>query len=210
MEFTGDFETHITVHCPQEMNVESLRAWGESRGLKFHHIVLDRGQFTSQPMLTRVGNGRLSGELMAATEIVNELTSAGFAVSRIKVEAAPWNDGVPRTSAETASQSDDQYFEHHIKLLLLAHANVSALVALAQGHAAHLSRNSRRIRDDGLHERFITQRCQGVGRVESRARLDALLDQIHSAGHQILEVEEEYVVYDTNLELDAGWISTGP
>lgn len=209
MEFAGDFETHITVQCLEGAGVEPIRIWGEERNLKFHHILLDRGQFASQPMLTRFGRGRLSDELAAAEGTGRDLNLVGFAVLRVKIEAAPWNDGVPRTSEDAAAQPGDRYFEHHIKLLLPADANLLALCELADAHSAHLSRNARRFRDDGLCERFVTQRCRSAGRIEAGEQLDTLLREIRSACHPILEIEEEYVVYDSNLAIDAGWILPG-
>jgi hypothetical protein len=209
MNFTGDFETHITVETRNDQDIEALRLWSIERNLKFLHIVLDRGRFVSQPMVTRTGTGRLSDELAAAEETGRELGLGGFGVIRVKIEAAPWNEDVPQTADDVVGNAGNRYFEHHIKLALPASTNLSTLAALAELHSAHLSRNVRRNRNDGLDERFVTQRCRDVGRVEARERLDSLLDEIRSAGHQILEVEEEYVVYDSSLATDAGWISPG-
>lgn len=158
-------------------------------------------------MVTRPGRGRLSDEREAAVRVGNDLGAAGFGVIRVKIEAAPWNEGVPGTSRDARIQPDDRYFEHHVKLLLAQDADLSMLSTLSEVHAAHLSRNARRVRDDGFRERFLTQRFHSLGRVEARERLDALVDAVRTAGHAILEVEEEYVVYDSNLALDAGWIS---
>lgn len=77
---------------------------------------------------------------------------------RIKVEAAPWNDGVPERDADAV---EGRYFEHHVKLLLpdAAAGTLVSLTRLLEPHQARLSRNARRQRDDGRHERFATQRC---------------------------------------------------
>lgn len=209
MEFAGEFETHVTVQCAAGVGIELLRLWGIERNLKFLHILLDRGEFTSQPMLTRGGRGFLSDELLVAARTSRELEAAGFRVMRVKVEAAPSNEDVPQTSADAAAQPRERYFEHHVKLLLPSNADLTALTALAETHSAHLSRNIRRRRDDGLHERFVTQRCRFLGKLDASERLNALLDGIHSTGHAVLEIEQEYVVYDNNLDLDAGWIVLG-
>jgi hypothetical protein len=83
---------------------------------------------------------------------------------------------------------------------------VPALAALAARHGAHLSRNALRRRDDGVQERFVTQRCAAVGRPAARRLLDGLLAALAAAGHTALGVEEEFVAHDSNLALDAGWI----
>lgn len=98
------------------------------------------------------------------------------------------------------------YFEHHVKLALPDETEMAAVRALAERHTAHVSRNARRDLGDRGHERFVTQRCRGVGRTEARRRLDALLDALATAGFKAVEVEEEFVVHDDHPALDSGWI----
>jgi len=206
MHFTGEFETHLTVRLAGDQTVETLRASPPARGLKCTHIVLARGRSASQPMLTRTGRGTLRDELRAAAALRAALGAEGLAVSRVKVEAAPRNEGVPQSDDDGAAHPPERYFEHHVKLLLGAGTDLAGLAALAQGHDAHLSHNALRRRDDGRHERFVTQRCHRVGRATAHDRLDIMLGALRAGGYEVLEVEEEFVVYDSNLSLDAGWI----
>ncbi|WUJ69476.1 nucleotidyl transferase AbiEii/AbiGii toxin family protein [Kribbella soli] len=108
---------------------------------------------------------------------------------------------------EDVDAVDGRYFEHQVKLLLpdAAAGTLISLGSLLEPHQARLSRNARRHRNDGRHERFATQRCHQVGRTTSKARLDAMVTALREAGHEILEVEEEHVAYDSNLQLDRGW-----
>jgi hypothetical protein len=160
-------------------------------------------------MVSRRGRGTLSGERAAAAELVRQLNADGFPVSRVKIEAAPENQDVPTTDAEAAECHAGRYFEHHVKLLLAPSANLADLARLAQKYGAHLSRNARRVRGDGLHERFVTQRCYQVGRVAARERLDALRAALVAGGYAIEAVEAEFVVYDSAPAVDAGWLEPG-
>ena len=204
MEFRGEFETHITVRLEAPAGVEALRRWGEQTGWSCVHIVLDRGTCVSQPMLTQRRHGMLSTVLEAATAYARELEEHGFPVSRIKIEAGLENEDVPSSAREATST--ERYFEHHVKLLLGPEEDLPALAALAEQHAAHLSRNALRQRTDGQFERFVTQRCWSGGRKEARRHLDALLSALATLGHPVLDVEEELTVYDSNATVDAGWI----
>ena len=206
MHFSGEFETHVTVHLNEAADIDRLRAWAGPRDLKCTHIILARGRAASQPMVTRHGRGDFAAELAAAKELAEALADAGFAVTRVKTEAAPWTAGVPATDDEGQRHPPARYFEHHVKLLLGPGADMTALTEIAQGHAAHVSRNALRRRDDGREERFVTQRCFGVGRTTARAALDALLHALRRAEYPIIDVEEEFVVHDSNVALDAGWI----
>ncbi|MGW4671592.1 hypothetical protein [Streptomyces sp. NPDC004324] len=205
--FAGEFETHLTVaHSSTADDEDRLRGWAERHGVKYTRIMLDRGATPDQPMLTVRGHGFLYAQREAALTWAERLCVEGFEVARVKIEASPWNEGVPQSAAEAQRLSPEHYFEHHIKLALLDGAEVAAVRALAGQHTAHVSRNARRDLGGRGHERFVTQRCRGVGRTEARRRLDALLDVLAAAGFKAVEVEEEFVVYDDRPALDSGWI----
>jgi hypothetical protein len=208
VEFEGEFETHVTVRAAGSADLEGLRDWAARRGLSFHHIVLDRGQTPSQPMVGRRGRGRLAGELATAEALARQLAAYGFAVCRVKIEAAPENRDVPGSDAEASRSGPDRHFEHHVKLALDPATDVATLTALAQSHAAHLSRNALCRRDDGRQERFVTQRCYAVGWPAARQRLERLLGDLVAGGYAVLSVEEEFVVYDSQPGVDAGWLNT--
>lgn len=204
MEFEGEFETHLTVRADGPQGVEAARVWADRHHLKFLHIVLERGSTPSQPMLTQRSSGTLSEQLAAAAEISRRLTADGIEVTRVKIEAAPWNRDVPQSADDDAHAG--RYFEHHVKLVLEATADLAALGRVVEKHAAHLSRNAIRRRDDGKREHFVTQRCFKVGRMAARRRLERLLADLRSHGHEPLDIEEEFVVYDSNLAVDDGWL----
>lgn len=201
-EISGDFELHLTA---SEYEVEKLRAFATEHGLKFSHIMLDRGANTSQPMITVRGSGELVEQMELGKQWAKRMGAGGIGCRRIKVEAAPDNVGVPQHDADAV---DGRYFEHHVKLLLPDDdlARRVELTRLTEPHHGRLSRNARRQRADGTHERFVTQRCHGEGRVNARARLDALLAALRETGYPILQIEEEYVAYDSSIRWDAGWL----
>ncbi|MFE7652331.1 hypothetical protein ACFU6M_05300 [Streptomyces bottropensis] len=214
-EFAGEFETHLTVVIGDESRGGGegrVRRWARRHRVKYTRIVLDRGATPDQPMLTVRGEGSLSARRAAASEWVERLGTEGFGVARVKIEAAPWNEDVPLTAAEARTLPPGCYFEHHVKLALADDREVGRVRALAERHAAHVSRNARRAvggRGGRGHERFVTQRCRDVGRPEARRRLDALLDALAEAGFEAVEVEEEFVVHDDRPDLDSGWIDEG-
>ncbi|MEV0492012.1 hypothetical protein [Streptomyces atratus] len=209
-EFAGEFETHLTVCLDTAAGAMDASArlehWAGRIGLKLTRIVLDRGSMPDQPMLTETGRGTLTERRAAAVLRSAELRAAGFPVIRVKIEAAPWNADIPQTADEAAALSRVCHFEHHIKLLLPGEPKVATARAVAERHSAHLSRNARRATREGRHERFVTQRCRAVGRPEARARLKALLGALATAGLEVAEVEEEFVVHDDHPAADAGWI----
>jgi hypothetical protein len=186
----GRYEIHLTVSA--DAADDQLRSWAAAHGVKYTRIVLDRGDHASQPMLSWLADGTPASAEADARRVA---ATVGFPVTRLKVEAA---------AAEAATRRG-LYFEHHVKLLLPAGADLGVVGETAVQHDARLSRNARRVRPDGVQERFVTQRCHEVGLPEAQARLSALVAAITAAGWEIAEVEEEWVLVDDNPGLDAGW-----
>ncbi|BBH67492.1 hypothetical protein ACTI_41770 [Actinoplanes sp. OR16] len=185
------YEIHLTVAAASE----ALPALAAARGMKYTHIQLDRGDHASQPMLSLLVAGTPASAEAEARRTAAELQAAGFPVARLKVEAA----------ASEAGTLPGLYFEHHVKLSLPEETDLDAVRGLAVQHDAHLSRNARRVRVDGVRERFVTQRCHHADRPRAAAALAGLLDALTAAGWEVAEVEEEWVLVDDNPGLDAGW-----
>jgi hypothetical protein len=204
-EYRGHFEVHLTVQ-----DDDRFTAWCRDRSLKCVRIVLAQGRTTNQPMGTwRRSATSLSAVVAEAGRLVADAAGAGFIVTRVKVEADPHNADVPASDADAAGHDPTNYFEHHVKLRRDPAAPRDALLAVCERHAAHLSRNA--FRDGGdVEERFVTQRAYGVGRSTSAERLGRLLADLRDLGEIVTESESEYCVYDTNLQLDAGWLPGDP
>lgn len=210
VDCAGDFATHLTV-LAEGTALDDLAGYAAGRGLTFTHIVLGRGRSVSQPTLTLRGTCTTLGRVWTeAADALDALTAAGFGVARVKIEAALWNEGVPRSDAAARALPAGTYFENRVKLLLPPGFEGDGALAETVGpHRAQLSRNSRRVRPDGRQERFVTQRWRGAGADTAGERLEGLLATLRAAGHRIEAVQREFVVHDSDESLDAGWIDEG-
>lgn len=205
LAFEGDFETHVTVRCGQA-DVDVLQRWAASAGLKLTVIVLGRGRVPVQPMITLFGSGTLGTQHAAAGAVVGRLEAAGFDTARVKIEASPWARGVPGDHEDALRLGPGCYFEHHVKLVLDAGCEVETLARLVVPHGAHVSWNARRALGAGRQERFVTQRCHRVGLTEAGRSLEELHTALRGGGYEIVSVEREFVVFDSDESVDAGWI----
>ncbi len=181
-----------------------LQEWAEGQGFKWTHILLENGRSPSQPMLTFWGAGSLDEQRLQAAQICRHLQTLGVEIVRVKTEADLENSEVP-VRDEDAAADQNLYFETHVKLRIASPTQLDALREFALTQGARLSRNARRTLDDGAHERFVTHRIHGVGRETAGRQAETLIKAITDAGYDIVEVEREYVVFDSNLTLDAGW-----
>ncbi|MDR3035663.1 MAG: hypothetical protein LBV78_21615 [Kitasatospora sp.] len=199
----GPYETHLTL-APAEAG--ALAGWAAAHGLEFTHLLLARGRHPSQPMLSWRAEGPLAAQHRRAAAETARLRAAGFTPVRVKIEAAPWVPGVPGTDAEAERADPAHYFEHHVKIRLAPGTPRAALARAASGHGAHVSWNARRTEPGGHRQYFVTQRCHRVGLATATARLDRLTGALTAAGFPPLKTEREYVVHDSALALDDGWL----
>ncbi|MFE1441506.1 hypothetical protein [Streptomyces sp. NPDC058739] len=196
------YETHVTVRCDGSAESARLDGWAAAAGLKLTRIELARGRMRVQPMLTLTGSPSYAAAAADAERVVARLRADGFVPVRVKTESAPWAPEVPQGPCAAP-----RYFEHHVKLRLPAGACLDALAALVVPHGAHLSWNARRVLGGGRHERFVTQRCRDVDTEGAGHALDALLAALDA--HEVVDVEREFVLYDSDLSVDDGWIEDG-
>lgn len=204
IEYSGNFEIHLTV---ADYGKDIVEALSRRLSCKFVHIQLARGTHASQPMVTwQRSDTNLSWVTEEANARANLISDLGIHVFRIKIEVDPNNADVPVDDSDATRHSPGHYFEHHIKVQRPASADLKSLAALCEQHGAHLSRNARRKSTDGMEERFVTMRDYGVGRVTSGENLQRLIEALRASGENIIETESEYTVYDSAIQLDAGWL----
>ena len=201
----GDtFEIHVTTTPLAPTRLGEYRAACRELGVKAIVIELGPG-LPTQPMTCLRVPGSFEEALEEARRLSRKLAERGFSTERIKIEAAPWNLGVPVTDADAANEPPGRYFEHHARLLLTPEADRSALLALCAQEGAHLSRNPFKTREDGAGEWFVTLRLSGVGREHAEARAAGLGERLSARGWPPLSTLLEYCVHDDRRELDAGW-----
>lgn len=55
-------------------------------------------------------------------------------------------------------------------------------------------------------QKFLNMRTYGIGRESSYPRLENLKQEIEKAGFAVPRFIREFGVYDSNVEVDAGWL----
>jgi hypothetical protein len=196
------FELHITVN--QNVDLTAFKGFCYQAGIKA--LVIDLGaNVPVQPMTCSRIMGSFSQAMQEAQQLRDILTNAGFEVTRVKLEAAPWNTGVPESDVQAQKAPSGNYFEHHTKLKLPKTTNLRLLEMLCESNNAHLSQNAFKVFADGTTERLITQRHYGLGLASASLRFTAFLEVLKSFDFKVEKTVSEYCVFDSNLELDAGW-----
>jgi hypothetical protein len=221
----GTFEAHMTVDAGPERR-EAFAMLCERIGVKCVLIELAAGRSPSQPMTAAYHRGDLATVLGEIERHYVGLVEGGFSVVRVKIEAVATNAGVPVTDDE-ATAFPDAYFEFHAKLRLPKtddNVGLESLLDLCVRHGAHLSRNDRKVDvsrpacggsatttarslvELATRDRFVTLRVKKSGRTRATAAFESLLDSLKTAAFAVVGVKREFTVYDSQANLDAGWL----
>lgn len=138
-----------------------------------------------------------------------EALSAHFEVVRLKMEALASNQGVPQTDAEARAMPGDTYFEYHLKVdAPVSPENDEVLERLARELTRELDVkvpfSCNNMRDK--NQRFLNARTYGLGYASSSAVVQRVADAVERQGFALSKVIREFIVFDTNKELDRGWL----
>ena len=205
--YKGTFEAHITVKA---VNAELKRKFCllcQKLAVKCVFIELPQGVTRSQMMTASYHHGAFKDVLQKINQIAEKIVNADFEVTRIKIEAMVSNQDIPIFDIEAQKLPKSNYFEFHVEAILSASENLEVLKKYCLQHNAHLSKNAFKKLIDGKHERFITMRIYGLGYKSAQTRFDNLILYLKSKGFKLSQQQREYTVYDTNLNLDNGWIN---
>lgn len=172
--YTGTFEAHITVSTVDLGEREKFHRLCINLGIRAILIELPQGVMRSQLLTASYHHGQLKNVLLQVHELAQKLFTAGFAVTRIKIEAMVRNCDVPITDDAAQTLPATNYFEFHVKVILLKHENLQSLREYCCQYHAHLSQNPMKESIDGKQQWFITMRVYGVGLHTARTRFDAL------------------------------------
>eukprot|EP00004_Rigifila_ramosa_P008766 TRINITY_DN2010_c0_g1_i2.p2 TRINITY_DN2010_c0_g1~~TRINITY_DN2010_c0_g1_i2.p2 ORF type:complete len:224 (+),score=53.25 TRINITY_DN2010_c0_g1_i2:26-673(+) len=212
MTISGLFEIHITTHRAND--VEAFRAACAALALKPVLIQLPAGEHATQLMTSSYVSGSLDKAAAQARQQADALQAAGFPASRVKVEAMISNAGVPDTAADaqaSIAESAGRYFEFHLKIAMRP-GDYDAVNAVCHEHGARLARNAFKQHTDTEVVFISTLRVGSLsGRQAALAALEALRKALTEAGSgkwEVLSAEREYVVMDSNIGLDRGWIDS--
>ena len=205
--YKGTFEAHITIKAVNSELKQNFSLLCQKLNVKSVFIELPKGVTRCQMMTASYHHGAFKDVLQQINQIAEQIVNADFEVTRIKIEAMVSNQDIPISDIKAQKLSKSNYFEFHVKAILSASENLEALKKYCLQHNAHLSKNTFKKLIDGKQERFITMRIYGLGYKSAQTRFDNLILYLKSKGFKLSQQQREYTVYDTNLNLDNGWIN---
>ena len=204
-EYQGIFEAHISMSPINEEKAEIFKNFCQKEGIKAIQIVLARGTTPIQPMSSSIHRGTFSVVKVEVENLVKKIAQMGFEVKRMKIEASPENQDIPQNQEELAKHSDQNYFEHHWKILLQGKPSEN-LRQLCANFKAHFSQNAFKKRGDNYAEHFVTIRLYQKSLTETQNICEDFTNHLEKQNIEILKSITEYCVYDDYVKLDAEWL----
>jgi hypothetical protein len=168
-------------------------------------IELPQGVVAKQLMTASYHRGTLTSVKQEAYSLVCEFEKVGFKIARVKIEAMVNNKDVPISDIQAQLLPKTNYFEFHVKATL-APEYIGVLAQLCQQHGAHLSANAFKYQPHGQQQRFMTMRMYGVGLHTAQVSFNTLLAALKAQNIKLSQPQQEYSVFDSNINLDNGWI----
>ena len=200
----GIFEIHITVQCDSDNDMSLFLERCRLHNIKPIVIELSNGDYVKQVMTSSFIVGQYKDEIMAKTKAtvmkLFENTVLFDKIVRIKVESLARNPGVPLDG----NDEPDKYFEFHYKIAITNTEDYDKVRNIIKSFGGRLSRNAFKNLETNKHY-FITKRVHNGGQIVAMAEYNELNDVLCSSGYIPLKTEAEFVVFDSNYNLDSGW-----
>ncbi len=192
------FEVHITVVEINENDISTFVDFCEKIKVKPILIELEEGVVTQQPMISKVFNNIPRNELLAEIENLKEkFIQANYTITRVKVEVPV---SCIKEGINAFPDFKGRYFEWHGKV---KHHDFKQLKLLVNRiNKAHLSKNS--LKGDS-ERRFVTLRNY-MSEQSFNVEIYKLKELFKKEKIHIFKEEYEYVVFDSNKNVDDGWI----
>jgi hypothetical protein len=193
------YESHITVAAKDLAALSVLQGFCLSKGLKCLVIELAQGEHPCQPMTSGFHQGSEEQVKAEVFALASELATQGLTVERVKIEAHIQNSDLP---LEDPTDGDDKkYYEAHFRVMVPSEDRLRELQGVCRQHGVHVSRNAQANKPI----RFVTLRVYRAGLLTAQQRAADIVRLLQESGFEITKQIQEYVVFDSRLELDRGW-----
>lgn len=197
------YEAHITVSLA---DVDEFTSACREIGVK--PIVLDLQKKQGGVMKDMMTSSTIKASYEEARAYVEEksslLEAKGFAVVRKKLETTPWNPRTPSVAGKLQSVPESTYFESHLQVLIHEDQR-PVLQTLATGLGFHLSRNTFKVREDGMSVVMMTVRDYKLLYEPFAAVVEHAKSTLEENGFPVEKTIVEYAIWDTKINHDAAW-----
>ena len=200
----GIFEIHITIQCDGDSDMSLFLERCRLHNINPIIIELSNGDYVKQVMTSSFIVGQYKDEIMEKTKAtvrkLFENTVLYDKIVRVKVESLARNPGVPLDSNDEV----DKYFEFHYKIVIKDAEDYDKVRNMIKPFGGRLSRNAFKNLETNKHY-FITKRVHNGGQIRALAEYKELNDVLCAGGYAPIKSEAEFVVFDSNYNLDSGW-----
>lgn len=205
-KINGIFEVHISVNCETNDDLELFLECCNKNNIKPIIIQLSNGENNKQVMTSSFITGVYKDVILTKTkDTVNRLfdnTRLKDKIVRVKIESLARNTGVPILE----NKEEDKYFEFHYKIVIKSNIEYDFIKSFVKNYDARISSNAfKHNNENAVKHYFITKRVHNAGQEYAMQQHEILKEALSINGFTPLKTEAEFVVFDSNYNLDKGW-----
>jgi hypothetical protein len=195
----GTFKIHITVdnhNMKHFLNICQINKW------KSIFIYLNNGYHSKQLMTSFHLNGKYPNIIQQIQTLI-DTHFKDLNIIRLKIKSLVFNDGVPDYKIDKLLFWDKKtnYFEFHYQILIKSIEELQKL-NLDNIHLAH--NQFKKISENEMYY-ILTMRLFNVGKNKALIQNNSTIQYLTNHSFPPLKVESQFVVYDSNIDLDNGW-----
>jgi len=197
----GTFKVHITV---DQKDIEQFLNVCQTNQLKSVFIHLNDDDHSKQLMTSFDLNGTYP-DIIKQVQTLIDTHFKDLNIIRLKIKSLVFNNGVPDKNIDKLFwDSKSNYFEFHYHVLIKSKYRLALLKHLCSEKKLYLAYNEfKQISDDEMYY-IITMRLFTLGRKDALIKNDDVIQYLKRY-FPPLKVESQFVVYDSNIDLDYQW-----
>ncbi|CAF4692025.1 unnamed protein product, partial [Rotaria sp. Silwood2] len=199
----GEFKVHITI---RNRNIQKFLNICKINNIKVICIHLNDEDHIEQVMTSSYHVGIYSDIVEQMKTLITD-TFNDFDITRLKIKSLPSNNGIPENDIDKLFFWDKKsnYFEFHYKIFIKSKNKLRQLKKLCQQQNLYLSYNA--FEKPSIYNMYyiVTMRLFNSGRRNALIDNNTIIQYLTRNDFLPLKVEQYFVVYDSNINLDKRW-----
>ncbi|CAF1430630.1 unnamed protein product [Adineta steineri] len=199
----GIFQIHITIKndnirtCPTICQINEYNWIDVSRfnGKRSKRLIVSFNHMGRYP------------DMMEQTQTFIDTQFKGLDIIRVKIKSLALNNDIPENDLDKMLFWDKKsnYFEFYHKVLIKSLWQLRELKNFCQNRHLHLASFGKISSNEGYY--FVILRLFNVGREKALIENDYLMERLTANNFPPLDIESNFIVYDSNINLDNEWNS---
>ncbi|CAF1260532.1 unnamed protein product [Adineta steineri] len=199
----GTFQIHITIRNDYIRTFPTICQINE-------YNLIDVSRFngkSSKKLIVSFNHMGRYPDMMEQIQTFTDTQFKGLDIIRVKIKSLALNNDVPENDLDKMLFWDKKsnYFEFYHKVLIKSLRQFHELKIFCRDRHLHLASFGKILNNEGYY--FVILRLFNIGREKALIENDYLMKCLTADNFLPLDIESNFIVYDSNINLDNEWNS---